>query len=228
MSTNAATRNRRPAGTPTGGQFAPGSHAEPEITLGTLPNDGDDGRVNEFVHKLLTDDGYDPDGEPVFLDDDDVYGIVSRSVAEAGLFDTPDGGVVNAYRIGGNDGLPGSVVFTMAPAAEDDPAVQYTQISGISVELRDLKLEDAGVGQPAVDAYRHVVDATRDEVRSLSTAYERLYGDRARDDAATLDRIAQMLQDPEWGSGMLEDIADLVGRTGRDMTGDGGPTWDRH
>ena len=34
MSTNPA---RRPAGTPTGGQFAPEAHAEPEVTLGVPP-----------------------------------------------------------------------------------------------------------------------------------------------------------------------------------------------
>ena len=35
MSTNpTSTRSRRPAGTPTGGQFAPEAHAEPEIALG--------------------------------------------------------------------------------------------------------------------------------------------------------------------------------------------------
>ena len=30
-------RSRRPAGTPTGGQFAPETHAEPEVTLGAQP-----------------------------------------------------------------------------------------------------------------------------------------------------------------------------------------------
>ena len=30
-------RSRRPAGTPTGGQFAPEAHAEPEVTLGAQP-----------------------------------------------------------------------------------------------------------------------------------------------------------------------------------------------
>ena len=35
MSTNpTSARSRRPAGTPTGGQFAPEAHAEPEVTLG--------------------------------------------------------------------------------------------------------------------------------------------------------------------------------------------------
>ena len=38
MSTNPTpARSRRPAGTPTGGQFAPEAHAEPEVALGTPP-----------------------------------------------------------------------------------------------------------------------------------------------------------------------------------------------
>ena len=38
MSTNPAhDRTRRPGGTPTGGQFAPEAHAEPEVTLGNPP-----------------------------------------------------------------------------------------------------------------------------------------------------------------------------------------------
>ncbi len=37
MSTTQASRSRRPAGTPTGGQFAPEAHAEPEVTLAPPP-----------------------------------------------------------------------------------------------------------------------------------------------------------------------------------------------
>ena len=38
MSTNpTSAQSRRPAGTPTGGQFAPEAHAEPEVTLGAQP-----------------------------------------------------------------------------------------------------------------------------------------------------------------------------------------------
>ena len=47
-------------------------------------------------------------------------------------------------------------------------------------------------------------------------------------DPRALDAIARMLRDPEWGAGMLEDIADIVAATGRDLDGDGSPTWDRH
>ena len=40
MSTNpTSTRSRRPAGTPTGGQFAPEAHAEPEVGLSAQPED---------------------------------------------------------------------------------------------------------------------------------------------------------------------------------------------
>ena len=50
------------------------------------------------------------------------------------------------------------------------------------------------------------------------------------DDAAALDRIQETLRDPEWGVGMLEDIAGIVTRTGRVVEDypDGRPTWGRH
>jgi hypothetical protein len=49
-------------------------------------------------------------------------------------------------------------------------------------------------------------------------------------DGLALDAIAQMLRDPEWACGMLEDTADFVRRTGRSvMNLPGDPTtWDRH
>jgi hypothetical protein len=47
-------------------------------------------------------------------------------------------------------------------------------------------------------------------------------------DALRLDAVANMLRDPEWGVGMLEDIADLVQSRGREIEGAGEPTWDRH
>jgi len=50
---------------------------------------------------------------------------------------------------------------------------------------------------------------------------------RSMTDGAALDAIAHMLSDPDWGVGMLEDIEELVNRTGRGTEGDE-PTWDRH
>ncbi len=47
-------------------------------------------------------------------------------------------------------------------------------------------------------------------------------------DATALDQIAEMLRDPEWGTGMLEDICLIVEATGRNCDGDGTSTWDRH
>lgn len=49
-------------------------------------------------------------------------------------------------------------------------------------------------------------------------------------DSKTLDAIAEMLRDPDWGVGMLEDIADLVRGSGRTVENypDDRPTWDRH
>jgi hypothetical protein len=50
------------------------------------------------------------------------------------------------------------------------------------------------------------------------------------DDHEALDHIAEMLRDPQWGAGMLEDIRQLVNRTGRtcDNYPDDRPTWERH
>lgn len=49
-------------------------------------------------------------------------------------------------------------------------------------------------------------------------------------DGQALDEIQHMLRDPQWGVGMLEDIAVIVGRTGRDVANLPGdpPTWARH
>jgi hypothetical protein len=78
---------------------------------------------------------------------------------------------------------------------------------------------------------------------------------RTTTDRAALDAIAEMLRDPEWSVGMLEDIADISIGTGRSIQGTCGscghaadesgdkhcssdgcpceehaqrPTWDRH
>ena len=49
-------------------------------------------------------------------------------------------------------------------------------------------------------------------------------------DRRALDDIAEMLRDPEWGVGMLEDIAELITSTGRKTENypDNRPTWARH
>lgn len=48
-------------------------------------------------------------------------------------------------------------------------------------------------------------------------------------DLVVLDAIAHILRDPDWAPGMLEDIAELVAGTGRDLSNPREvPTWDRH
>jgi hypothetical protein len=49
-------------------------------------------------------------------------------------------------------------------------------------------------------------------------------------DGDALDRIQEMLRDPQWGVGMLEDIAEIVTGTGRTTKNypDERPTWGRH
>lgn len=51
-----------------------------------------------------------------------------------------------------------------------------------------------------------------------------------RPDADALNRIQEILRDPDWGVGMLEDIAEIVGTTGRvcEDYPDGRSTWLRH
>jgi hypothetical protein len=53
--------------------------------------------------------------------------------------------------------------------------------------------------------------------------------DRQLTDAAGLDAIQHMLCDPDWGVGMLEDIAAIIIRTGRGLANPSNqPTWARH
>jgi hypothetical protein len=49
-------------------------------------------------------------------------------------------------------------------------------------------------------------------------------------DRVALNEIQEMLRDPQWGSGMLEDIAEIVNGTGRSTKNypDDRSTWGRH
>ena len=47
-------------------------------------------------------------------------------------------------------------------------------------------------------------------------------------DSQAVELIAHWLRDPDWGVGMLEDIAEVITATGRDLSGNGQPTWGRH
>ena len=52
---------------------------------------------------------------------------------------------------------------------------------------------------------------------------------RASDDATALDAIAHILRDPDWGVGILEDVAAIVHDTGRSLDNPTGEaTWMRH
>lgn len=61
-------------------------------------------------------------------------------------------------------------------------------------------------------------------------AYSEAYGSPPQlTDAQAVDTVAEMLRDPDWGVGMLEDIADVCTRAGRDLSNPNEePTWDRH
>ena len=52
---------------------------------------------------------------------------------------------------------------------------------------------------------------------------------QASDDATALDAIAHILRDPDWGVGILEDVAAIVHDTGRSLDNPTGEaTWMRH
>ena len=88
------------------------------------------------------------------------------------------------------------------------------------------------------NGYRETLDVVRDEVGSLwrvdweavaaavlddesddasSASPAQQHGTRTEDDAAALDHIAHMLRDPDWGVGILEDVAAWVAATGRSL-----------
>ena len=64
MSTSPASRSRRPAGTPIGGQFAPEAHAEPEVALDpdADPSDQSPGSRREVASNGIV-RWYDADGQ---------------------------------------------------------------------------------------------------------------------------------------------------------------------
>lgn len=81
----------------------------------------------------------------------------------------------------------------------------------------------------AEEAYNRAT--MNDETERAQAAYvEQTDPPRELADALALDLIAEMLRDPEWAPGMLEDAAVWVTATGRTTTNydDERDTWDRH
>lgn len=87
-------------------------------------------------------------------------------------------------------------------------------------------LIDTADDDPDDDPYDH--SRAKEDRRNLRVPSGHIPHSRSRTDEHALDAIAQILRDPDWGVGMLEDISAIVAGTGRDVTGDGEPTWDRH
>jgi hypothetical protein len=75
----------------------------------------------------------------------------------------------------------------------------------------------------------HGTPAVEEAMGTSRPANLRRTGDSITD-ANALEQIAEILRDPEWGVGMLEDIAGLVAKTGRLIEDypDSRPTWERH
>lgn len=87
-------------------------------------------------------------------------------------------------------------------------------------------IEDISWGQRV---WTPVAGSQPDAPPAEDTAYDRLVA-FAGVNARALDAIALILRDPDWGVGMLEDIALILRRTGRSVENLPGdvPTWDRH
>jgi len=61
------------------------------------------------------------------------------------------------------------------------------------------------------------VGVARDTLAATPPPSQPLTPALAKRNARVLDNLAVMFQDPEWGSGMLEDVAEQVGSTGRPL-----------
>jgi hypothetical protein len=86
------------------------------------------------------------------------------------------------------------------------------------------------LGWLAEDAERLLAGQADPGLSALSDSERRSLWGGPLTDRKGLDEIAEMLRDPEWGVGMLEDIRDLVNRTGRTCENydDDRSTWGRH
>lgn len=104
--------------------------------------------------------------------------------------------------------------------------------------LREPRSEGVVVGRRLgdfgmeTDAYGRALDeATAARVAQGNVP---VVGKRTETDAGALNRIQRILRDPEWGSGMLEDIGEIIVATGRsiddllDEEGEPISTWGRH
>ena len=109
------------------------------------------------------------------------------------------------------------------------------QVTTISISPDDESRGGDGSGRTWHRAGDRVIRLHEGETE-LPRAGEHEAG-RTDTDQRVLNAVAWMLCDPEWGAGMLEDIADLVRQTGRsvdnipdpdDPESEGLATWERH
>lgn len=127
-------------------------------------------------------------------------------------------------------------VVTTACAAMDgaENAGRFVAAEALRVWWRDM------LDAARENGYRETLDGMRDDVGSLwrvdwqavaaavlddesddasSASPGQQHDTRTESDAAVLDHIAHMLRDPDWGVGMLEDVAAWVAATGRTLDG---------
>jgi len=162
--------SRAPAGTPTGGQFAPSAHSETDVALSTFTPDE---LVADTKWKVV---------------EHQSVGATTTATVTRGTYEKLDVTI---------DYDSGTVSVFDAHGEVDAPPIQETQWD-------DSEPFD-GVG-----VARDTLAATPPPSQPLTPAL-------AKRNARALDNLAVMFQDPEWGSGMLEDVAEQVGATGRPL-----------
>ncbi len=99
--------------------------------------------------------------------------------------------------------------------------------------LEDVRIfgprNERGVRMRGVEALASTVEDVLRSANGLLPMVRAIAASGGGRDAVALDTIAAILRDPEWGAGMLEDIADVVASTGRSLANASGEaTWARH
>lgn len=164
--------SRAPAGTPTGGQFAPSTHSETDVAL----------CMSTFTPDQLVADTH--------------WTVVEHQSMGSTTTATVTRGTNEKLEVT-IDYDSGTVSVFDAHGEADAPPIQET-------EWDDSEPFD-GVG------------VARDTLAATPPPSLPLTPELAQRNARALDTLAVMFQDPEWSSGMLEDVAEQVSATGRPL-----------
>ena len=148
--------------------------------------------------------------------------------------------VVYAHDDEYDDNLMVAVRPRMVRASTVPSFLRTTQVATMVNETRGYVPRGAsGERAHGVDALAAVVEMVLEDANGTLpdiragiagwTSSEGVPPESARQDAVALDRIAGILRDPEWGVGMLEDIAEAVVSSGRSLENPtAASSWTRH